>query len=95
MTTTGLYEVVTSEGDWKPAGLVGEHPQMTDDADRRGPFPQSPKRVRFAELPGGAMTALLDGDLSEAGRVAGVPQYGSARPGGVHDSLRDVRWRLW
>lgn len=28
--------------------------------------------MRFVELPGGAMSALLDGDLSEAGRVAGV-----------------------
>ncbi|WP_176930529.1 hypothetical protein [Actinacidiphila guanduensis] len=37
---------------------------MTDEADRRGPFGRSPKRVRFAELSGGAMSALLDGDLT-------------------------------
>ncbi|WP_251075214.1 GNAT family N-acetyltransferase [Streptomyces sp. ISL-12] len=34
---------------------------------------RSPKHVRFAELSGEAMSALLDGDLSEAGRLAGVP----------------------
>ncbi|MGK9463045.1 hypothetical protein ACSLFT_23915 [Streptomyces sp. G6] len=28
--------------------------------------------MRFVELSGGAMSALLDGDLSEAGRLAGV-----------------------
>ena len=45
---------------------------MTDEADYGGPFTRSPRRVRFVELSGGAMSALLDGDLSEAGRVAGV-----------------------
>lgn len=53
---------------------VGEHPQVTDEADYRDPPSMpSPKRVRFAELSGEAMSALLDGDLSEAGRMAGVP----------------------
>jgi ribosomal-protein-alanine N-acetyltransferase len=33
---------------------------------------RSPKRVRFVELPGGVMSALLDGDLSRASGLAGV-----------------------
>ncbi|AUH39650.1 GNAT family N-acetyltransferase [Streptomyces sp. CMB-StM0423] len=33
---------------------------------------RSPKRVRFVELSGGAMSALVDGDLSEASRMTGV-----------------------
>ncbi|MFF0671839.1 GNAT family N-acetyltransferase [Streptomyces tendae] len=45
---------------------------MTDEADDRGPFARSPKRVRFVELSSRAISALLDGDLPEAGRVAGV-----------------------
>ncbi|MFG3131113.1 GNAT family N-acetyltransferase [Streptomyces tendae] len=44
---------------------------MTDEADD-GAITRSPKCVRFVELSGGAMSALLDGDLPEAGRVAGV-----------------------
>ncbi|OUC96334.1 GNAT family N-acetyltransferase [Streptosporangium minutum] len=46
---------------------------MTDEADRRTPFPTGPKRVRFVELSGTAMSALLDGDLRAAGETAGVP----------------------
>jgi RimJ/RimL family protein N-acetyltransferase len=57
---------------WTCAGPVGEHPHVTDEADGRGPFGRSPKRVRFAELSGAAMSALLDGDLAEAGKAAGV-----------------------
>lgn len=53
-------------------GLVREHPYVTDEADHAGPFTRSQKCVRFVELSGGAMSALLDGDLAEAGRVAGV-----------------------
>lgn len=45
---------------------------MTEKANDRGPFPRSPKCVRFVELSGEAMAALLDGDLSEAGRVVGI-----------------------
>ncbi|MGW3248677.1 GNAT family N-acetyltransferase [Streptomyces sp. NPDC001070] len=45
---------------------------MTDDADYWGPFTRSPKCVRFAELSGEAMSALIEGDLAEASRVAGV-----------------------
>ncbi|MGW2256229.1 GNAT family N-acetyltransferase [Kitasatospora sp. NPDC001660] len=60
------------ENRWTLFGLVGEHPQVTDEADRKRPFTRSPKRVRFVELSGGAMSALLDGDLSAASRTAGV-----------------------
>jgi [ribosomal protein S5]-alanine N-acetyltransferase len=52
--------------------LVGEHPRVTDEADDSGPFMRSPKCVRFAELSGEAMSALLDGDLLGASRTAGV-----------------------
>ncbi|MFI0788883.1 GNAT family N-acetyltransferase [Streptomyces lydicus] len=45
---------------------------MTDEADYGGPFTRSPTRVRFVELSGGAMSAVLDGDLSEASSIAGV-----------------------
>ncbi len=45
---------------------------MTDEADCAGPLTRSPRCVRFVELSGGAMSALLDGDLSEASRIAGV-----------------------
>ncbi|GEC09445.1 hypothetical protein SSP24_71000 [Streptomyces spinoverrucosus] len=45
---------------------------MTDEADHRKPLTRSPKRVRFVELSGGAMSALLAGDLSRASRMAGV-----------------------
>ncbi|MFH9735046.1 GNAT family N-acetyltransferase [Streptomyces sp. NPDC017260] len=45
---------------------------MTDEAGHWGPSTRSPKSVRCVELSGGAMAALLDGDLAEAGRVAGV-----------------------
>ncbi|MDI3407926.1 GNAT family N-acetyltransferase [Streptomyces cavernicola] len=40
-------------------------------ADETTPRPR--KRVRLAELSGGAMSALLDGDLAGAARIAGVP----------------------
>lgn len=53
-------------------GSVGEHPRVTDEADHRRPLTRSPKHVRFVELSGGAMSALLDGDLSEASRMVGV-----------------------
>ncbi|GAB2814943.1 hypothetical protein GCM10027073_53510 [Streptomyces chlorus] len=33
---------------------------------------RSPKQVRFVELNGGVMSALLDGDLPAASRMAGV-----------------------
>lgn len=45
---------------------------MTDESDCPGPFTRSPKKIRFVELSGGAMSALLDGDLSAASRMAGV-----------------------
>lgn len=57
-------------------GLVGEHPQVTDEADHRRLLTGSPKRIRFVELSGGAMSALLDGDLSGASRMAGVSLTG-------------------
>jgi [ribosomal protein S5]-alanine N-acetyltransferase len=38
--------------------------------------PPAPKRVRFAELGGPAMAALLDGDLPAASRITGVPLTG-------------------
>ncbi|CAL9337024.1 hypothetical protein SUDANB6_00191 [Streptomyces sp. enrichment culture] len=46
---------------------------MTHATDHWGPFTRSPKRIRFVELSGGVMSALLEGDLSAAGRMAGVP----------------------
>ncbi|ACZ91396.1 GNAT family N-acetyltransferase [Streptosporangium roseum] len=46
---------------------------MTDETGRRTPFPTGPKHVRFVELSGTAMSALLDGDLRAAGETAGVP----------------------
>jgi ribosomal-protein-alanine N-acetyltransferase len=45
---------------------------VTDESDHQAPSPASSKRVRFVELPIAAMTALLDGDLSQASAVAGV-----------------------
>ncbi|MEU5836082.1 GNAT family protein [Streptomyces diacarni] len=60
------------ENRWTLFARVGEHPRVTDEADCWEPFARSPKCVRFIELSGGVMSALLDGDLSEAGRVAGV-----------------------
>lgn len=45
---------------------------VTDEADHHSPLPTSPKQVRFVELSGGVMAALLDGDLPAAGRTAGV-----------------------
>lgn len=45
---------------------------MTHDADHQGPLKRSPKRVCFVELSGGVMSALLDGDLSAASKMAGV-----------------------
>ncbi|WP_078840798.1 GNAT family N-acetyltransferase [Streptomyces antioxidans] len=53
-------------------GAVGEHPRVTDEADHPSPLVRSPKRIRFVELSGGAMSALLDGDLSGASGIAGV-----------------------
>jgi RimJ/RimL family protein N-acetyltransferase len=52
--------------------VVGEHPRVTDEADRYRPFPMSPKPVRFVELSGGMMSALLEGDLGAASTMAGV-----------------------
>ncbi|NLU69404.1 GNAT family protein [Streptomyces sp. HNM0574] len=46
---------------------------MTEEAARRRPRGRHSKRVRFVELSGEAMSALLAGDLSGAGRTAGVP----------------------
>ena len=46
--------------------------QVTDQAGDGGVPAPGPRRVRFVELSGAAMSALLEGDLSEAGRVAGV-----------------------
>ncbi len=57
---------------WTPFGRVGEHPRVTDEADHRGPLTRSPKHVRFVELTGEAMSTLLAGDLSGAGKIAGV-----------------------
>ena len=61
---------------WTPAvesTIIGA---VTDETDRRGPFPASPKRVRFVELSGAVMSALLDGGLPEASRRAGVALTG-------------------
>ncbi|MFF3562360.1 GNAT family N-acetyltransferase [Streptomyces sp. NPDC002574] len=46
---------------------------MTDHVDDPGPLVRSRRHVRFVELSGAVMSVLLDGDLSEAGTVAGVP----------------------
>ncbi|MEV0618037.1 GNAT family protein [Nonomuraea sp. NPDC050404] len=46
---------------------------MTEEADRPTSSPAGPKqRVRFVELSGTAMSALLDGDLPAAGKLAGA-----------------------
>jgi [ribosomal protein S5]-alanine N-acetyltransferase len=45
---------------------------VTDEIGYQAPPPASSKRVRFAELPSAAMTALLDGDLPRASAEAGV-----------------------
>ncbi len=61
-----------SEIRWTAAGHSANIRTVTDEADRRSPFPTSPKRVRFVELSGTAMSALLDGDLPAASEMAGV-----------------------
>jgi [ribosomal protein S5]-alanine N-acetyltransferase len=45
---------------------------VTDESERPASSVASSKRVRFVELHGAAMTALLDGDLRQASAVAGV-----------------------
>jgi RimJ/RimL family protein N-acetyltransferase len=45
---------------------------VTDEAELRTPALTSPKAVRFVELPGTAMTALLGEDLAQASAEAGV-----------------------
>ncbi len=45
---------------------------MTDEAVGQRPLTRSPKNVRFVELSGEVMSVLLEGDLSAAGRMAGV-----------------------
>lgn len=45
---------------------------MTDEADHQRLLTRIPERVRFVELSGGTMSALLKGDLSGASRMAGV-----------------------
>ncbi|MEU3712028.1 GNAT family N-acetyltransferase [Streptomyces catenulae] len=45
---------------------------MTDKENRESPLPRPPRSVRFVELSGEVMSLLLDGDLSAAGRTAGV-----------------------
>ncbi|MFJ9615331.1 hypothetical protein [Streptomyces noursei] len=45
---------------------------MTDEVDHQRPLTRSPRNVRFVELSGEVMSALLDGDLSAASRMAGV-----------------------
>ncbi|MEU5306595.1 GNAT family N-acetyltransferase [Streptomyces noursei] len=45
---------------------------MTDEADHQRSLTRSPRNVRFVELSGEVMSALLDGDLSAASRMAGV-----------------------
>lgn len=57
---------------WTPSGCSATISTVTDESDRQAPSPASSKRVRFVELPIAAMTALLDGDLSQASAVAGV-----------------------
>ncbi|SCF97603.1 Protein N-acetyltransferase, RimJ/RimL family [Streptomyces sp. MnatMP-M17] len=52
--------------------MVDEYPQVTDEADQQRSFTRSLKSVRFVELSSGPMSALLDGDLFEASRMAGV-----------------------
>ncbi|UQI46298.1 GNAT family N-acetyltransferase [Streptomyces sp. HU2014] len=50
---------------------------MTDRAEQRVQAPAGPRSVRFVELSGEAMTALLDDDLDRAGAEVGVtlPEY--------------------
>lgn len=47
-----------------------DHPQVTDEAGPR--TPTSAKQVRFVELSGAAMSALLAGSLSAASGMTGV-----------------------
>jgi ribosomal-protein-alanine N-acetyltransferase len=61
-----------SEIRWTPFGHSATIRTVTDEVDHQMPFPVSPKHVRFVELSGEAMTALLDGDLPAASRMAGV-----------------------
>ncbi|MGA6160241.1 GNAT family N-acetyltransferase [Stenotrophomonas sp. NPDC087984] len=62
---------------------------VTDEADRQRPFPVSRKPVRFVELSGEVMSALLDGDLPAASRMAGAALTGDF----VSDRARWL-WRL-
>lgn len=57
---------------WTRVTDLGDHPWMTDATDQPGISTRSPKRVRFVELTDEVMNALLDGDLAQAGRMAGV-----------------------
>jgi RimJ/RimL family protein N-acetyltransferase len=57
---------------WTPSARSTIICAVTDEAERPRPLPVSPKRVRFVELSGGVMSALLDGDLPAASRTAGV-----------------------
>jgi RimJ/RimL family protein N-acetyltransferase len=60
---------------------------VTDEVDHQTPFMRSPKQVRFVELNGEVMSALLEGNLSAADRLAGVPLT-------EHFATDSARW-LW
>lgn len=55
-----------------PVGHFAIIRTVTDEAEHQRQFPVGPKQVRFVELSGGAMAALLDGDLPAASSMAGV-----------------------
>jgi ribosomal-protein-alanine N-acetyltransferase len=57
---------------WMPVGHSANIRTVTDEADRQTSFPTSPKQVRFVELSGTAMSALLDGDLGAASKMTGA-----------------------
>ena len=65
MAAGGVYQLISIA---QPAILL----TMADDADHQDQAPSGGKSVRFVELSSAAMTALLDGNLAEAGREAGV-----------------------
>ena len=47
---------------WTPSGCSATIGTVTNESERQASSGASSKRVRFVEVPGAAMTALLDGD---------------------------------
>ena len=69
MATAGLV----AEEAAPPRGIIRA---MTEEAGRQRDSRPSPKSVRFAELSGEVLAALLDHDLAAASAAAGVPLTG-------------------